>query len=402
VTDLATERATERRERDHVPALPDRDDPQPADPAALSGGVELTRLIALARLSAPQALELGVGVLTEAARRCEPDTGSPASDPVRLDQAVIGADGRVVLGPAPEGRHSERPQAVAPAGPALAAVLADVAGAARPRGRRADPAAEQLLAELDLAATELSHAGVPVVARMLQEAAATIDRGAVRAELAALVRAVGGGTVSASGSGPAGNPRPEGRAAPTRRATKGETSTVMRRVGAWLLSVLLLAGVVLLEFAILHDKVATDINLLLDAGRGGSASSTAPRPDGLPIKPPAPAAAGRVTAVDLRPLAQCAPGAPCTLRLLVRLVPGADPGVVTWSYRIVDRCTGATATAPGGSVAVPAGGERAATVGTVTLPALQAVAVVAVTDLPAAAASPPVFAGSCLPDRQTQ
>jgi hypothetical protein len=30
------------------------------------------------------------------------------------------------------------------------------------------------------------------------------------------------------------------------------------------------------------------------------------------------------------------------------------------------------------------------------------VAVVAVTDLPAAAASPPVFAGSCLPDRQTQ
>jgi uncharacterized membrane protein AbrB (regulator of aidB expression) len=107
-----------------------------------------------------------------------------------------------------------------------------------------------------------------------------------------------------------------------------------------------------------------------------------------------------VAAVDLRPLAQCAPGAPCTLRLLVRLVPGPEQQVVTWSYRIVDRCTGVTGSAPGGSVTVPAGGERAEAVGTVVLPAVQAVAVLAVADLPAAAASPPVYAGSCATGRQ--
>src|SRR3954466_11454311 len=101
---------------------------------------------------------------------------------------------------------------------------------------------------------------------MLQEAAAAIDRGAVRAELAALVRAVGGGTVSANGSRPAGNPSPEGRAGPARRATEGGASSVVGWVVAWFVSVLLLAGVVLLDFSILHNKVATDISLLLDAG----------------------------------------------------------------------------------------------------------------------------------------
>jgi hypothetical protein len=87
------------------------------------------------------------------------------------------------------------------------------------------------------------------------------------------------------------------------------------------------------------------------------------------------------------------------MRLLVRLVPSAEAQLVTWSYRIVDRCTGATApdTPAGGSVTVPAGSDRATAVGTVTLPAAHALAVVAVTDLPAAAASPPAFVGSCAP-----
>jgi len=375
----------------------------PADPAsALPEGVLLTRLIALARLTAPQALEVCAGVLAEVAKRWEPDTGSPGSDPVTLDQAVIGADGRVLLGPAPDGGHSERSPAVKATGPTLAALLAEVTGAARLPGRPADPAAEQLLAALDRAAAALPGAGVPGVARKLQETAAAIDRTAVRTELAALVRAVGGGAVSANGTGLAGKPSAVGRAAPAARATKGENRAAIRRIGAWVLSVLVLAVVVLLEVALMRDNIATDVSLLLDAGRSGSTSSTAPKPDGLPIVAPAPAAAGSVAGVDLRPLAQCAPGAPCTLRLLVRLVPGGEPQVVTWSYRIVDRCTGATTTAPGGSVAVPAGGERAATVGTVALPALQAVAVLAVTDVPAAAASRPVFAGSCLPDRSTQ
>jgi len=168
-----------------------------------------------------------------------------------------------------------------------------------------------------------------------------------------------------------------------------------------LLSVVVLAAGVVLEIVVLRDDIAADVARLLDAGRSGSASSAAPEPDGVPIVPPAPAAAGSVAAVDLRPLARCAPGTPCTLRLLVRLVPGAEPREVTWSYRVIDRCTGAAATVPGGTVTAPAGGQRVATVGTVALPSAQAVAVLAVSSLPAEAASAPVFAGSCLPDRPT-
>jgi hypothetical protein len=113
------------------------------------------------------------------------------------------------------------------------------------------------------------------------------------------------------------------------------------------------------------------------------------------LRSPAPAAAGSVTGVDLRPLAQCAPGTSCTLRLLVRLTPRAAPQVVTWTYEVVDKCTGATTTASGGTVTVPPNGEQAVAVGDVALPHLPAVAVVAVTGRPAAAASAPVSAGSC-------
>jgi hypothetical protein len=50
---------------------------------------------------------------------------------------------------------------------------------------------------------------------------------------------------------------------------------------------------------------------------------------------------------------------------------------------------------------VTAKGQKATAVGTVRLPAVQAVAVVAVTEKPAAAASTPLLVGSCLPDRQS-
>jgi hypothetical protein len=389
---LTTQREEARREPGPASEPADRSEPPPAEPPpAFPGGVELSRLIALARLTAAQAVEIAAEVLAEAAGRSEPDTFGPV---------VIGADGRVVPGPAGDGRHNGKPAAAGSAGPAVAAVLADVAGAARLRGRRADPAAERLLAELDRVVTELPVTGVTAAAPALQEAAASVDRGAVRAELAALVRAVGERAGSPNGAGPARDPAPAVLAAPAGGATGGRTRSARRRVGAWLLSVVVLASVVTLEVAVLRDDIARDVGLLLDAGRSGSAPSAGREADGPPVEAPAPAAAGSVAAVDLRPLAQCTPGAPCTLRLLVRLLPGAEPQVVTWSYRIVDRCTGATDTAAGGSVTVPAGGDRAAAVGTVVLPAVQAVAVVAVVDVPAAAASPPVFAGSCASDRQ--
>jgi hypothetical protein len=393
MTDLVSERTTERPEPGGAPGLPDRDE-RPADPSpALPGGVDLTRLIALARLTPAQALEICASLLADVAGRSEPGTDGR----VVVDRVVIGADGRTVLGAVADGRRDPGRSAARPVGADVGVVLAGVADAARVRGRRVDPGAEELLGHLDRAVTELPVAGVPGVARMLQEAATALDRGAVRAELAALVEAVDGAAGSTRAAGTAGDPSTANRTTPARSTGNGQRRTAARRIGAWLLSLLVLAAVVVLEVAVLRDDIATDIRLLLDAGRSGPDPSAALEPDGLPVAAPAPAAAGSVTAVDLRPLAQCAPGAPCTLRLLVRLVPGADPQVVTWSYRIVHRCTGTTETAPGGTVTVPSQGDRAAAVGTVALPASPAVAVIAVTDLPAAAASTPVSIGSCLP-----
>ncbi|NYJ07585.1 hypothetical protein [Petropleomorpha daqingensis] len=340
MTDLATPRAVEPL---HVP-----EDVEP--PPGPTAGVELSRLLALARLTPQQALETGAGVLADAASR-----SGPAADP----------------------------------GP-VAARLEEIAAAARFPGRRPDPATDPLLDELDRAALDLPRVGVAAVARRLAEAAAAIDRDAVRAELAALVAAVPAG---ARGEG--GPARAPSAAARSGRAAPLETTNRGRRVAAWLLSVLVLAAVVLVEVVVLRGKISADVGMLLDAGRGGGRTTSAATSDGPPVRAPAPAAAGSVTRVDLRPLAPCAPGGACTLRLLVRLAPRADPQTVTWSYLLVDRCTGATSTAPGGTVPVAPNGEQAVAVGVVALPALSSVAVVAVTGSPAVAASPPVSVGSC-------
>jgi hypothetical protein len=403
VTELTRDRATERPDLDDAAGPPDRYERPPTDPPpALSVGVELARLLALARLTPAQALELAASVLAEATRPPAPDGETSGSDNVTMDQVVIGPDGRVVLRAPAHGRRTSGPPVVEPSGPSVETVIAELAGAARLAGRREDPAAEQRPAVLDLAVTELPVAGVASVARTLEGAADAIDRAAVRAELAALVTAVSERVAPTSGLGPASARSTAVRAVPAGRVAHGGAGSARRRIGAWLLSALVLAGVVLLEVAVLRDRIVVDIGQLLDAGRSGSAPSAAPKPDGLPIVPPAPAAAGTVTGVDLRPLAPCAPGAPCTVRVLVRLHPAAGQQVVTWSYHIVDRCTGATTTAPGGSVTVPAAGERAAVVGTVPLPAVPGVALVAVTALPAAAASGPVSIGTCAPDGQAR
>jgi hypothetical protein len=377
MTDLTTARGADLREPDPVPGPTGPDVAAPPAPTA-GPGVPLPRLLARARLTAPQAVELAAGLLLAATGR--EDRSAP-------DRARVGTDGRVVLGPDPDAGPGEE----------LGGLLAELAAAARPRGRPAGPAAEQLLGVLDRAAAELPDAGVPVVAARLQETVAGLDREVVRGELAALVRALDDRTAPVAGRAPGARPAPGTRPVAVGRAPAGGART-LRRVGAWLFSVVVLAAGVVVEVALLRDDIAADVELLLDAGRSGESASAAAEPDGLPITPPAPAAAGNVAAVDLRPMARCEPAAPCTLRLLVRLDPGPGPQTVTWAYRLVDRCTGEATTVPGGTVTVPAGARQAAAVGTVALPDQRSVAVLAVTSSPATAASPPVTAGSCRTD----
>jgi hypothetical protein len=225
-------------------------------------------------------------------------------------------------------------------------------------------------------------------------ACAAIDRAGVRAELAALVRAILGGATVLVVGGAAPRAPVAGAAGRGRPPERLRGRVVRRRIGAWLLSVAVVVTVVLLEIAFLRDDILADVDLLLDAGRSGSAPSVAAAPDSIPLVPPAPAAAGIVTGVDLRALGRCTPGAACTMRVQVRIAPGAEPQTVTWSIRIVDRCTGVVETVPGGSVVVPPGAEQAVVVGPVALPQTAA-AVLAVTARPAAAASPPVLVGAC-------
>ena len=92
---LTTQRATGHPVPGPASSVPDLSALRAADPlSASSDGVELTRLIGLARLTAAQALEIGAGVLAEAARRSETDPGNAGSDAVGVDPVVIGADGR--------------------------------------------------------------------------------------------------------------------------------------------------------------------------------------------------------------------------------------------------------------------------------------------------------------------
>jgi hypothetical protein len=377
-----------------VPAPRAPADPPVTDPAPpVDEGVQLGRMLRLAGLTPAQALVVAADLLAAVLEQTNPDGGSQR---VTVERVAIGGDGRVVLRPPADRPDAEGAPAGSPPGVVVGALLADIARAARSRAGHADSELDPLQAEFDRAVAELPLAGVAAVARTLGEAAARTDRTAVRAGLGVLAQAIGRHAWQDRGAGRAGGPSTAIRTAAAPRAVTQEKHHARRRIGAWFLSILVLAAVVALENTLLHDKVAADIGVLLDAGRGGSTpSSAAPKPDGLHVVPPAPAAAGGVRGLDLRPLAECTPGAPCAVRLLVRVVPATGPQVVTWSYRLVDRCTGAVVAGPGGTASVPAGQDRVAVIGTVALPKAPAVGVVAVTAVPAVAASAPVLVGSC-------
>src|SRR3954452_17777797 len=204
--------------------------------------MRLTRLIGLAVLTAPQLLEIGVRVLV-AGRRSESNTDALGGGRITTDQAVIDTDGRVMLGPAfhdeRNGRSSSR---VVSTVAAVETLLADLAGAGR--ARRADPATDQLLAELDRAITLLPVAGVSEVAQMVEIGCAAIDRTVVRAELAALVSAIVESPGSARSNEPTGGlPSSVRGIEHARRSTGGGALTTARRIGVWLPYAVALAAI---------------------------------------------------------------------------------------------------------------------------------------------------------------
>ena len=80
------------------------------------------------------------------------------------------------------------------------------------------------------------------------------------------------------------------------------------------------------------------------------------------------------------------------------LQPRPEPQTVTWGFQVLDRCTGVAANAPGGTVTVPPEGDRTDAIVTVGLPRGDALAVLALTEQPAIAASAPLLVpadGAC-------
>ncbi|MEE2060665.1 hypothetical protein [Rhodococcus artemisiae] len=114
-----------------------------------------------------------------------------------------------------------------------------------------------------------------------------------------------------------------------------------------------------------------------------------------PVDTALPGAAGPITQVAATfASGPCEAGRSCTVRVDVRLDPAVSVGAVTWNPTVYDRCTGATL--PGGDVTIPVppGAQEAYGIGSVDLPPSSALAVAAVTTVPAATASEPMYVPS--------
>ena len=379
-------------------------------PAPNSARITVRQLIRLTRLTPEQALVVGADLVCglrdrHASRRALGGFGA--------EHVTVGADGSVCLrDEVPAEWTTDQPARHADlvSARALLVELAAIAGqqphrngVATSAGRRT----EHEMAAHELAAHELAAAAGRPVEDLLTAATglgsmADLVGAAARAELADLAAAAGSpvaaagpaprviGTESSPGSrsGTGGAPdRPSDRPAGSPGHPTVPRWAALVRYGRWALVLAALAAVLVLEMVLLGNRVSADLDALSAAGRQSGAGPSATALSPLPVEP---RAAGPIAGVDLRPLALCAPGAICEVRVLVRLVPERGTQRVQWTYLLTDRCTGLVHNAAGGSVTVTPGGRELVAVGQLRLPPASALSITAVTGVPARAASPPL------------
>ncbi|HEU0090417.1 MAG TPA: hypothetical protein VFQ77_22620 [Pseudonocardiaceae bacterium] len=304
----------------------------------------LGRLLELTRLTPTQALVVGCAVACGV--WALHDAGYAHGD-VSAAEVRVGGDGQVrldgwaagvLLGSAEPLDGRQRTDLAA-----LGGLLSTLAGAARSSVPATEESALTLLAALDTAAgyAALPGTGAELVTGPLQAACGPAQDAAGRSELAALVAAI-------TGNGRASGWRlPPTDAAPATSSARSASSpsqdlsgeswvarlgTGLRsgwqRAWTWVVALVVLVGVVSLEFVLLHDRLTQDVQLLL-GGQPGTGSRSGPTSVALPPVPaPAPVSAGPVNGVDLRALEPCTPGAACMVRVLVRLQPQPQPQAV--------------------------------------------------------------------------
>ena len=394
--------------RDHEPVEVRSEPATRTDDDAGGGGVELERLLAVATLTAGQVALL----VTDAVDRLELAHGR-GCHPVRLrgDAVTVSASGELVIECAGKSGSWDE-------------VRDSTAGLLR---RIVTNCRNEALADrVDAAITESPD--LVGLARRVRYAAATefdeAEVGRKRAQIAALVAAVTGHVRPEDGSSerrdvplPAtGRSRtPNRRRPPVVKVWHRKKRRLSRRRGVIaLISIVALAGVAWVAptawselnrgWHALLDPVESSMDDRIDP-----VSPPPPLPEAAPgaavpgsVDTALPGAAGPITQVAVSfANGFCEAGRSCTLRIDVGLDPTANVGAVTWNPTVYDRCTGVTL--PGGGITVPVspGGREAYGIGSVDLPPGPALAVAAVTTVPAAAASEPLYVpaenATCVP-----
>jgi hypothetical protein len=192
-----------------------------------------------------------------------------------------------------------------------------------------------------------------------------------------------------------------------RELSRADWSNPRRRRRAWLIAavvVLVLAGGFVFArkpITSLTDRVlnrhpassTTPTTSPSNANKAAARRAAELRASGQPRRMPvlAPAAAGAVTGVVLRPTASCRPGGVCPVRVAVHLRHASSTRHVAWRLALVNRCTGTRAIRAHGFLAVSPGSSSAFATRRVKLPPAHAVGLVAVTTAPAHAASRPLL-----------
>jgi len=334
-------------------------------------GTSVQRLLSLATLSASQAAYIvartlaGLATLHAAGR---------AHGRLCAGNVLVDRDGTVQLSDWALGTDAKPSDDIAAARQLITAM---VRNADRPAARRGE-----LLHRLeDLAATPITEAAA--AAGELENALG--DPATVADELGVLVGASNrppGGVVAAA-------PLPPRLPHDRRPLTRGP---VRRR---WLVAagtVLVLAaagGAALAVSQHRHGTAATP------PASHTSSRSASPRP--APHSPApaaanavAPRSAGFVDAVVLTPVNACQPGASCPVRVTIKITAHDDVKHVTWSFVLVDPCTGSRTSVRGGSMIARPSWQNIYTTTSVPLPQTRSVALVAMTTAPVRAASAPV------------
>lgn len=371
-------------------------------------GVALRRLLAVATLTPAQAGLLARDLVT-GLDRLRRDGHQPGR--VTDRSTVVSADGTLQVLP----ETGEHPEDWASTTASAAALVRQTVGNARRGGSRRRSEAAALAERVDGPADDLDD-----LARKVDEAVSAVlepgDEPRTRRELAVLVAGTKGRGVPSVDQPPVVLPTeppvpravtlaPDSWRPSSRRRWHRRSKLRNRRT--WLLIVLVVAVGAGLAWGIPRgwSELQRGWNAVFTpeqapqhlapvsppASPSSAAKPAEKRTQPRPVDRVAPRQAGAVTQVKVAAAEPCRRGAVCPVRVDVYLRPEAVTRQVSWSLRVVDRCTGKTYPRSGASVFAEPWWRQVYGLSRAALPKGRALAVIAVTKAPARAASKPLL-----------